>query len=57
MGMVATVTGALCVWIVLWSINVKGFDAFMVFLAIVLIGATVRSLIPRLPGNQKPQGD
>ena len=57
MGMAAIVTGALCVWIILWSINVKGFDAFMVFLMIVLIGATLRSLLPRLPGNQKPEGD
>jgi hypothetical protein len=57
MGMVATATGAVCLWLILWSIDVKGFDAFMLVLLILLIGATLRSILPNLPGRQTPEGD
>jgi len=57
MGLVAAVTGALSVWMILWSINVKGFDAFMVFLLIVVAAVTVRLVLPGLPGKQTPPGD
>lgn len=51
MGFVFTVTAGLIVWIVLWSLDVKGFDAFMVTLLIVLLAATARMLVPFLPGR------
>jgi hypothetical protein len=57
MGMVVTATAAVCLWVILWSIDVKGFDAFMLVLLILLIGATVRSIVPKLPGRQTPEGD
>jgi len=55
--MVATVTGAVCLWVILWSIDVKGFDAFMLVILIVLVGATIRAILPTLPGRQAPEGD
>ncbi len=57
MGMVVTATAAVCLWLILWSIDVKGFDAFMLVLLILLVGATLRSILPNLPGRQTPEGD
>jgi hypothetical protein len=53
MGFVLTITGALALWIVLWSIGAKAIDAFMLTTLITLIGATVRVLLPHFPGNRK----
>ena len=52
MGLVTTVTGGLLVWIVLWSISGKGFDAFMLSIVIFLLGATLRILSGYLPGRR-----
>ena len=52
MGFVFTVAAGLCVWIVLWSLGAKGFDAFMVTTVVILLGATVKLLMPYLPGRQ-----
>ncbi|CAB4859759.1 unannotated protein [freshwater metagenome] len=57
MGMAAATFGAVCLWLVLWSLNVKGFDAFMLVVLIVLISATLKAILPNLPGNQTPPGD
>lgn len=51
MGFVFASTIGLCVWIVLWSLGAKGFDAFMITTVIVLLGATVKIIAPHLPGN------
>jgi hypothetical protein len=40
------------VWIVLWALGAKGFDAFMIATAIILIGATVKILAGYLPGRR-----
>ena len=53
MGLVLTVTAGLVAWIVLWALDVKGFDAFMVTVLVALLGATVRMLTPYLPGRRK----
>jgi len=42
----------LVVWIVLWAIGVKSFDAFLITLAMVLVAATARVFAPFLPGNR-----
>jgi hypothetical protein len=55
MGLVAAVTAAMSVWIVLWSLGTKGFDAFMVFLVIVLGAVTVKAVIAALPGTKSPE--
>ncbi|MEI7890284.1 MAG: hypothetical protein WCI34_08230 [Actinomycetes bacterium] len=57
MGMAAATFGAVSLWLVLWSLNVKGFDAFMLVLLIVLVSATLKAILPNLPGNQTPPGD
>lgn len=51
MGLIFTVTAALILWVVLWSLDVKGFDAFMLSTVIILLAATVRLLGPYLPGR------
>ena len=53
MGFVFTVAAGLVVWIVLWSLDTKGIDAFMITVLVVLLGATVRMLMPFLPGRDE----
>jgi hypothetical protein len=52
MGLILTVTAGLVVWIVLWAIGVKGFDAFLLAAAIMLVGASVRIASSYLPGRR-----
>jgi hypothetical protein len=53
MGLLLATTTGLLVWIVLWSLGAKGFDAFMVTAVIVVVGATARMLVPYLPGRRR----
>jgi hypothetical protein len=53
MGLILTATAALCLWLVLWSLNVSGFDAILIGIGMVLIALGVRSLIPFLPGRRE----
>jgi hypothetical protein len=43
---------ALTLWVILWSLNVKGFDGFMLVLLILLIGVLIKTVLPYLPGNR-----
>jgi hypothetical protein len=52
MGLVLTTTFALALWIVLWAIGVKAFDAFLITAVVIVLGATGRILAPYLPGRQ-----
>jgi len=52
MGFILTAVFGFVVWIVLWSIDVKSFDAFMITALILVIGATSRIVAPFLPGNR-----
>jgi hypothetical protein len=52
MGFILTVTAGLITWIVLWALGAKGFDAFMVTAAIVVVGATLRIVTGYLPGRR-----
>lgn len=52
MGLVMTVTAGLMVWIVLWALGAKGFDAFMLATLIIVVGATVKILSGYLPGRR-----
>ncbi len=52
MGLILTVTAGLVVWIVLWALGAKGFDAFMLAAVIILIGASVKILSGYLPGRR-----
>jgi hypothetical protein len=51
MGIVVASTVGLIIWIVLWSLGAKAFDGFMITLLVVFLAATVRMLVPFLPGN------
>jgi hypothetical protein len=52
MGLILTVTAGLIVWIVLWALGTKGFDAFMLSAAIILVGASIKILAGYLPGRR-----
>jgi hypothetical protein len=52
MGLVLATTFGLIVWIVLWALGQKAIDSFMITILVVLVGATVRMLVPYLPGNR-----
>jgi hypothetical protein len=53
MGLAYATTAALGLWIILWAIGAKGFDAFMVTVLILVTAVTVRMLTPYLPGNRR----
>jgi hypothetical protein len=52
MGLVLTTAAGLCIWIVLWSLNVSGLDAIMIAIVMVLVAIGVRNLLPFLPGRR-----
>jgi hypothetical protein len=52
MGLVLTVTVGLIVWVVLWALGAKGFDAFMLAAVIILVGACLKILSGYLPGRR-----
>jgi hypothetical protein len=56
MGLVLATTAGLIVWIVLWALGAKGFDAFMLAAVIVLVGGTVKILAGYLPGRRDSSG-
>jgi hypothetical protein len=52
MGLVLTVTAGLIVWVVLWALGAKGFDAFILATMITLVGATLKIASGYLPGRR-----
>ena len=52
MGLILTATAGLCIWIVIWSLNVSGLDAIMIAIVMVLVAIGVRNLLPFLPGRR-----
>ncbi|HEY6526764.1 MAG TPA: hypothetical protein VIY10_23455 [Solirubrobacteraceae bacterium] len=52
MGLILTATAGLCIWIVVWSLNVSGLDAIMIAIVMVLIAIGIRNLLPYLPGRR-----
>lgn len=53
MGLILTATAGLSLWIVLWALNVKGFDGILIAGAMVVIAIGVRNLLPFLPGRRE----
>jgi hypothetical protein len=53
-GILITFTAGLIVWIVLWAIGVKSFDAFMITVLMVVLAVAARLLAPALPGRRPP---
>lgn len=52
MGLVLTATAGLCIWVIIWALNVSGLDAIMIAVVMVLIAIGVRNLLPYLPGRR-----
>jgi hypothetical protein len=52
MGLILTAAAGLCIWIIIWSLNVSGLDAIMIAVVMVLIAIGVRNLLPFLPGRR-----
>jgi hypothetical protein len=52
MGLILTATAGLCIWIIVWALNVSGFDAIMIAIVMVLTSIGVRNLLPYLPGRR-----
>jgi len=52
MGLILTTTAGLVLWIVLWAVGVKSFDAFLITLGLIVLAATMRMIMPALPGNR-----
>jgi hypothetical protein len=48
MGVIVTATAGLCIWIILWSLNMSGFDAIMIAVVMVLVALAVRTVLPNL---------
>ena len=52
MGLILTTTVGLCLWIIIWALNVSGLDAIGLAIIMVLIAIGVRNLLPFLPGRR-----
>jgi hypothetical protein len=52
MGLIITATAGLCLWIILWTLNVSGFDAIMIAVVMVLVAIIVHNLMAFLPGRR-----
>lgn len=53
MGVILTTTFGLMVWIVLWALGIKSFDAFMITMLLVLLALVGRMfLVPLLPSHR-----
>jgi hypothetical protein len=52
MGLILTLTAGLVIWVLLWALGAKGFDAFMLATMITLVGASLRILVGYLPGRR-----
>ena len=53
MGVLLTVIAGLVIWIVLWALGAKSFDAFMITVVMVVVAAAVSIVTPHLPGNRR----
>ena len=52
MGLLLTLIAGLVIWLVTWAFGFKGFDGFLILVAMLLVAATARILSPHLPGNR-----
>jgi hypothetical protein len=53
MGVLLTLIAGLAVWIVLWALGAKGFDAFMITVLMLVVAAAAHLLSPYLPGRSR----
>ena len=52
MGLIYVSTLGLIIWLVMWAIGVKSFDAFLLTLGLVMVAIAGRVVKPYLPGRQ-----
>jgi hypothetical protein len=52
MRLAASITFALCLWIVLWSIGAKALDGMILVLLIAVVSVAVKMLSAYLPGHR-----
>jgi hypothetical protein len=52
MALVITGTAGLCLWIVLWALNVSGFDALLIGIVMVLLVTAIRNVLPHLASRK-----
>ncbi len=57
MGVVITATAGLSLWIILWALGIKPFDAFLIVVVMLLVAAVVVQLLPSLPGRRDETRD
>jgi hypothetical protein len=55
MGVLLTLIAGLALWIVLWAIGVKSFDAFLITIVMMIVAAAAHIIWPTLPGNRDPE--
>jgi hypothetical protein len=53
MGVLLTLIAGLVIWIVLWALGAKSFDAFMITVVMVVVAAAVSIVTPHLPGSRR----
>jgi hypothetical protein len=53
MGLLLTLIGGLVIWIVLWAIGAKSFDAFLITLVLMIVAAAAHFVWQLLPGNRE----
>jgi len=51
MGLLVTTVAGLILWIVLWTIDVGAFDAFMITIAMIFLALGARTLAAYGPGR------
>jgi hypothetical protein len=47
-------TAGLVVWVVMWALGIKSFDAFLVTIAITLVAATAQIMSPFIKRLTRP---
>lgn len=52
MAVIVTATFGLCLWIILWSLQVSGLDAILIACGLVFIVTGLRNLAPLLTGRK-----
>jgi hypothetical protein len=52
MGVLLTLIAGLVVWVILWALGAKGFDAFMITVLMLVIAAAGYIVAPHLPGRR-----
>jgi hypothetical protein len=53
-GTVAAFTAGLMIWLVLWALGAKAFDAFLIPVFLLVVGATMRMVIPYVRERLQP---